>query len=111
FEQGQVMVSSKGIEVVERQNLDATIALSLQLRDILKRQLPLQAKSAAAVVATHGRPSWVVRNWIPITAALLSSSTILKYIVNRQAELKEWIREMGETTIDFWVNWVVDPLK
>ncbi|RPA79542.1 NCA2-domain-containing protein [Ascobolus immersus RN42] len=98
-------------EVKARQTLNVTLSMSMQLRDILKKQLPLQAKVAAAGVAAHGRPSWIVRNWIPITAALLSSSTVLKYILNRQAELKEWIREMGETTIDFWVNWVVDPLK
>jgi nuclear-control-of-ATPase protein 2 len=48
---------------------------------------------------------------LPATVLLLSSSTILRILVNRQAEIETWIRELGTTVIDFWTNWVVEPTK
>ncbi|PQE22853.1 ATP synthase regulation NCA2 protein [Rutstroemia sp. NJR-2017a BBW] len=42
---------------------------------------------------------------------LLSSTTILRILVNRKAELVTWIRDIGVTMQDFWINWVIDPTK
>lgn len=108
-----VAFTEKGYEAVAvaREGMAATTILSLQLQDILQKHLPMQAQAAHDVVALHGRPSWIIRNWVPLTGLILSSSTILRYLFNREAEIKQWIRELGETAVDFWANWVVDPLK
>lgn len=41
----------------------------------------------------------------------MSSTTILRIVVNRKEEILTWIREFGQTCIDFWSNWVVEPTK
>jgi nuclear-control-of-ATPase protein 2 len=41
----------------------------------------------------------------------VSSTTILRIVVNRKEEILTWIREFGQTVIDFWSNWVVEPTK
>ena len=89
----------------------ATVALSTHLQDILVRHLPAQAIASKEIMSTHGRPSKLTRYWLPATALLLSSTTILRILVNRQEELKTWIMELGATTIDFWANWVVEPTR
>jgi len=32
-------------------------------------------------------------------------------LANRKADILDWIRDLGTTTIDFWANWVVEPIK
>jgi nuclear-control-of-ATPase protein 2 len=41
----------------------------------------------------------------------VSSTTILRIAVNRKEEILTWIREFGQTVLDFWTNWVVEPTK
>ncbi|PWW72983.1 NCA2-domain-containing protein [Tuber magnatum] len=89
----------------------ATFALEKQLQEILLKHLPAQSIASRALISTHGRPSAITRYWLPVTALLFSSSTILRILVNRQAELTQWLRELGATTVDFWTNWVVEPVR
>ncbi|RPA91919.1 NCA2-domain-containing protein [Choiromyces venosus 120613-1] len=89
----------------------ATSALAKQLQEILLKHLPAQAIASRALISTHGRPSAITRYWLPATALLLSSSTILGVLVNRQAELEQWLKELGVTAIDFWTNWIVEPVR
>jgi len=32
-------------------------------------------------------------------------------LANRKADILDWIRDLGTTTIDFWTNWVVEPIR
>ncbi|KAG0638786.1 ATP synthase regulation protein NCA2-domain-containing protein [Tuber brumale] len=89
----------------------ATSALEKQLQEILLKHLPAQSIASRALISTHGRPSVITRYWLPATALLLSSSTVLRILVNRQAELKQWLQELGATAVDFWTNWVVEPVR
>ncbi|KAI5848137.1 ATP synthase regulation protein NCA2-domain-containing protein [Tricharina praecox] len=89
----------------------ATAALCAHLQDILVQHLPAQATASREIMSTHGRPSKLTRYWLPATALLLSSTTILRILVNRQEEIKTWIMELGTTIIDFWANWVVEPTR
>lgn len=89
----------------------ATASLSKQLQDILTRHLPAQATASKALISTHGRPGLMTRYWLPAAALLLSSTTILRILVNRQAELADWLADFGSTIIDFWMNWVVEPTR
>lgn len=59
----------------------------------------------------HGKPSRIVRYWLPITIGILSSTTVLRTLVHRQAEIVQWIQDLGSTVVDFWHNWVVDPMR
>ncbi|KAF3193544.1 Nuclear control of ATPase protein 2 [Orbilia oligospora] len=85
--------------------------LSHRLQQMLRGHLPKQELLSREILRVNGRPSWVVRYWIPITAVFLSSGTLLRLLVNRQEAIQMWIREAGETAYEFWDNWVVDPIK
>lgn len=89
----------------------ATSSLSRQLQDILTKHLPAQATTSRSLTATHGRPGLVTRYWLPAGVLLLSSTTIFRILINRQAELADWLSDFGSTIIDFWMNWVVEPTR
>ena len=74
-------------------------------------RLPDYSDSSKALVQEHGRPSRLVRYWLPLTVAVLSSSTVLRILVNRRAEIITWIEDLGATIMDFWANWVVEPTR
>ncbi|KAF3901904.1 hypothetical protein ABW21_db0204382 [Orbilia brochopaga] len=104
--------SALGISVLEGKK-EAVIpyVLSLKLQEMLQRHLPKQELLSKEIMRENGRPSAVVRYWIPVTVLFLSSGTLLRVLVNRREAIQEWVRELGETLIDFWANWVVDPVK
>lgn len=74
-------------------------------------RLQEHSESTSAMMREHGRPSVIVRYWLPVTIAVLSSSTVLRILVNRKAEIITWIEEFGSTIMDFWANWVVEPTR
>jgi nuclear-control-of-ATPase protein 2 len=76
----------------------------------LEQHLPSQRTLFKASSHQYGRPSRLVRYWLPATLLLFSSSTILNILTSRRAELITWVRELGVTVRDFWRNWVIDPL-
>jgi nuclear-control-of-ATPase protein 2 len=82
-----------------------------RLQYLLNHALPTYTTNFGAVVKENGRPSWLVRYWLPATALLVSSTTIFRIVVSRQDEIMAWVQELGQTIIDFWSNWVVEPLK
>ena len=87
------------------------VRLASRLQNILRVQVPIHINTSADLVAEYGKPSHVVRYWLPGLALLLSSSTLLRILFNRNAEITTWIRDFGITSKDFWKNWVVEPLK
>ncbi|KAI1665849.1 atp synthase regulation protein nca2 [Pyrenophora tritici-repentis] len=80
-----------------------------RLQYLLHTALPSYTANFNASVKENGRPSRLIRYWLPATALLVSSTTILRIFVNRKEEIAAWIREFGQTVIDFWANWVVEP--
>ena len=85
--------------------------LTDKLIHILDQHLPDQENTASQTVSSFGRPSRLVRYWIPGTVLLLSGSTLLRIFANRKTEIRQWIEEFGQTVIDFWSNWVIEPTK
>jgi nuclear control of ATPase protein 2 len=85
--------------------------LTERLIQILDDHLPEQEHASQALANDYGRPSRLVRYWIPGTVLLLSGSTILQLVANRRAEIRQWIEELGTTVIDFGSNWVIEPVK
>ncbi|TKA28361.1 hypothetical protein B0A50_03828 [Salinomyces thailandicus] len=104
YEEGDVESGSSGVSVKPQ-------AVAERLNRVLALALPQYTTSTMALVGQHGKPSRLVRYWLPVTVGILSSSTILRVLVNRQTEIVEWIRDFGATCIDFWQNWVVEPTR
>lgn len=86
-------------------------AIADRLIKMLHAKIPEYSQQSKAIVQKHGKPSRIVRYWLPVTAAILSSSTILRYLANRRAEILTWVQEFGHTILDFWSNWVVEPTR
>lgn len=85
--------------------------MARRLLFLLEERIPDHISATRAVVTDNGRPSRVVRYWIPAGILLISSSTILRILVNRKADIINWIRDFGVTARDFWFNWVVEPVR
>ena len=85
--------------------------VAARLHNLLANALPQYSSTFSAVVRDNGRPSRVVRYWLPVSLALVSSSTILRIFVSRREEILTWIRELGQTVIDFYTNWILEPTK
>ena len=85
--------------------------VSSRIQDLLRNILPQYTNTFDLRIRACGHPSRLIRYWLPATVLILSSSTILRIVANRKEEIITWVRELGSTCIDFWYNWVVDPIK
>ena len=88
-----------------------SVWLAGRLQHILEVNIPTHVATSRRLAAEYGRPSPATRYWPLASLLILSSSTILRIVVKRKAEIGVWIRDFGSTTVDFWYNWVVEPLK
>lgn len=82
-----------------------------RLLSILEDRMPEHIATTSKFVVENGRPSRVIRYWLPAGLLLVSSSTILRILVNRKADIVNWIRDLGVTARDFWFNWIVEPVR
>ena len=94
-----------------KQPLPRVILLASRLKEILRVHLPTHIDTATELATEYGRPSCLIRYWLPGLTLFLSSGTLLSILVNRKAEIMTWICELGATSIDFWNNWVVEPMR
>lgn len=85
--------------------------MARRLLFLLEARIPGHLAATSKVVTENGRPSRLVRYWLPAGLLLVSSSTILRILVNRKADIIKWIRDLGVTSRDFWFNWVVEPVR
>ncbi|KAI0200368.1 ATP synthase regulation protein NCA2 [Astrocystis sublimbata] len=91
------------------QNRPAVVAQ--RLHALLSDHIHSSTKIARKLTTKNGQPSRLVRYWLPATALLLSSTTILRIFVNRRKEILEWVQDLGSTVRDFWFNWVIEPVR
>ena len=87
------------------------VSLAGRLEEVLFHDMPRCRAAAAEILAEQGRPSRVVRYWIPATILLLSSTTLLRIFFKHRTVITAWVQDLGSTTRDFWYNWVVEPVK
>ncbi|WYZ45348.1 hypothetical protein EsH8_VIII_000664 [Colletotrichum jinshuiense] len=99
------------IHIEDANSLEKPSVLARRLLNILDSGLPNHVVSTQMLVRENGRPSRLIRYWLPATVALLSSTTILRLLANRRAEIISWIQDIGVTVRDFWFNWVVEPTR
>lgn len=82
-----------------------------RLLHILDVRLSLHERDTENHTREYGKPSKLFRYWIPGLLLFLTSGTLLRVLANRKEQVVNWVRELGQTSIDFWYNWVVDPVK
>ncbi|KAI1367131.1 ATP synthase regulation protein NCA2 [Xylaria arbuscula] len=95
----------------EKDDRSRPSVIAKRLHALLEDQLPWNIATTQKLVERDGRPSRLVRYWLPATALLLSSTTILRIFFNKRQEILHWIRDFGATARDFWFNWVVEPVR
>ena len=88
-----------------------TEKLAVRLEHILNSHVPAHLSATIDICQEFGKPSFLIRYWLPGLVFVLSSSTLARVLLNRKAEIVAWIRDLGSTTLDFWTNWVVEPSK
>lgn len=101
-------ISSRGIDGSQ---LARPVNLSRRLQKILNVHVSNHVTASQRLATKYGRPSRLVRYWLPAGALLLSSTTILRIFANRRAEIITWLKDLGSTARDFWLNWVIEPTK
>ncbi|EXJ68771.1 uncharacterized protein A1O5_07702 [Cladophialophora psammophila CBS 110553] len=108
-------IATRAQDDVEEFSFDPQTASSTEVANLLVKilddRLPKQEREAHSLRLQYGKPSRLVRYWIPAVGLLLSGSTLLRILVNRKAEIVQWFRDLGQTTVDFWTNWVIEPTK
>ncbi|KAJ5273943.1 hypothetical protein N7478_009068 [Penicillium angulare] len=77
---------------------------------VLRDQIPTHTAAVYTSMDNHGRPSRLVRYWIPLSVALLSGSFSLNIISRRRDDIIQWVMNIGSTIMDFGSNWVVEPI-
>ena len=85
--------------------------LAGKLQQILSVHMPNHVMASKKLAREYGKPSRLIRYWLPAGLLFLSSSTLLRIAVNRKAEILTWIQDFGATTVDFWYNWIIEPVK
>ncbi|PHH87244.1 hypothetical protein CDD83_9136 [Cordyceps sp. RAO-2017] len=85
--------------------------LARRLLRIIDKTLPEHASAMQTLAQVNGRPPRLVRFWLPAALGLLSSTTLLRVLVRRRADILDWVADLGATVRDFWFNWVVEPTQ
>lgn len=90
---------------------DRPAVVARRLLRIIDKGLPNHLNAMKALAQDNGRPPFIIRYWVAGVVGVLSSTTILRVLVNRKAEIVQWITDFGVTVRDFWFNWVVEPTQ
>ncbi|KAH7167527.1 ATP synthase regulation protein NCA2-domain-containing protein [Fusarium sp. MPI-SDFR-AT-0072] len=97
------------VHIEDSNTADRPAILARRLLTIIDKSLPEHLTAMHALAKENGRPSTLIRYWLPAIVGLLSSTTVLRILVNRKADIIEWFVGFGETVRDFWFNWVIEP--
>ncbi|EQL02679.1 ATP synthase regulation protein NCA2 [Ophiocordyceps sinensis CO18] len=85
--------------------------LARRLLRIIDRTLPEHFDAMRTLAQANGRPPRAIRYWLPAVVGLLSSTTLLRILVSRKADILNCITDFGVTVRDFWFNWIVEPTQ
>ncbi|KAJ2895454.1 uncharacterized protein MKZ38_006566 [Zalerion maritima] len=99
------------IQIQDPEAVDRPAVSARRLIFILQIELPAYHAKTRELFQENGRPSRLIRYWLPAGAFLLSSTTLLRILVRRKDDLINWTANLGVTVRDFWFNWVVDPVR
>ena len=115
-DQGTLSLSPSAELTIELVNLKSTpvmdiASVSTNLLNLAQNILPNQDTHTSSLATIYGRPSYITRYWPIGVTILFSGSTILRILVNKRAQLTQWLRDSYTTIIDFWRNWVITPIS
>ncbi|KAJ5806951.1 hypothetical protein N7474_010543 [Penicillium riverlandense] len=82
-----------------------------RLVHVLRTQLPDHRASVSTFIGLHGRPSRLIRYWLPAFVAISSSGASVQFLASHRDQILHWIIDIGATVVDFGSNWVVDPIR
>lgn len=99
------------IDLEGEERSDRAALLACRLLKILEIKLPEFCDNCDDLMREHGKPSRLVRWWLPVSALLLSSTAIFRILSSHRKEIITWAFEVGVTARDFWFNWVVTPIR
>lgn len=99
------------VHIEDTETPGRSAVLARRLLNIIDKVLPQHIVAMDKLVQANGRPHALIRYWLPAAVVLVSSSTILRILFNRKAEIMGWIGDLGITVRDFWFNWVVEPTE
>lgn len=88
-----------------------TNQIAVRLQQLLDVHIPAYVEALKQERASYGKPSRLVRYWVPVLLLLLSSSTLSRILIRRKSAIVSWLRDTRNTVRDFWYNWVVEPVK
>ncbi|OQE39022.1 hypothetical protein PENCOP_c007G08704 [Penicillium coprophilum] len=111
LEHGVFATLEKGNHTQGKNSVQIPLDLIERLVHVLREKLPKHTTSMSLFIRRHGRPSRIVRYWLPVSAALLSGGASMRFLTNRREEIIQSFVNIGSTTIDFWGNWVVHPIR
>ena len=97
------------VHLEEDSSVNRPAVVAQRLIEIVDETLPGYVGTVQGLATENGRPSVLVRYWLPAAVGLLSSTTVLRILVNRRDDIVQWIADFGVTVRDFWFNWVVEP--
>ncbi|RDW67085.1 NCA2 family protein [Aspergillus mulundensis] len=104
---GNTLASNQGeggLDLLEPQ------AILQGLNHIIADTLPLYKHATAGSIVGLGRPPVAVRYWLPLSLAMISATTSLRIARHVGPVLAEAVSNFGATALDFWKNWVLDPI-
>lgn len=114
----RVSTTAQGDEHIFKQQLDEKTTvpeypsmLHERLIHILRDLVPKHMETSRTVARENGQPSCLVRYWLPVSMLFFSASTSFRVVASKRVEILQWIMNIGSTAIDFWSNWVVDPIQ
>ncbi|UPK96678.1 hypothetical protein LCI18_007613 [Fusarium solani-melongenae] len=97
--------------IMKESSTDRPGVVARHLVHLIDKVLPEYVGATRAITKDNGRPNRLVRYWLPASIGLVSSTTVLRILVNRKADILEWFLDFGATVRDFWFNWVVEPVE
>ncbi|RKF55634.1 Nuclear control of ATPase protein 2 [Erysiphe neolycopersici] len=85
--------------------------LSERLQYILKVLIPNHNSYSQKLARLYGQPSRFERLWLPSVVLLLSSTAILQLSIRKRDLIVSIIKDLGKTSRDFCINWLLEPIK
>ncbi|KAI5303277.1 hypothetical protein KEM56_007714 [Ascosphaera pollenicola] len=92
-------------------SIESPVSVLNHLSSTITESLPRYRTWAQRKIAGCPRSSLLTRYWLPATGIIFSSKAIVHFVSNNRVEILTGIREAGQTVLDFWANWVVEPVK
>ncbi|CAG8584600.1 9040_t:CDS:2 [Dentiscutata erythropus] len=89
--------------------IPSLLAFYTHLRSMITQNLPQYNEQSIRIISYYGRPSVITRWWIP--TVLLS---IVTFKIRNQIhweDFQDWLEGIKETMVNFWNDWIWEPIK